>query len=142
MHVYDTWSGSKTDPEYKQKMIFIKQKAVMAAKKPVYLKIVLRIQKVFTRLFNSRLTKGEPASWKLSLIRPIAKKQVQTGLKNLAITSALFKTVEKVLFIHLSTKVTNMLDLLQFANKSDRSTEDLVLVLPDSVSKQLELTKG
>lgn len=42
----------------------------------------------------------------------------------------------------LSTEVTNMLDPLQLAYKSDISTESALLVLLNSVLKQLELTKG
>ncbi len=104
-----------------------------------------QLKGVLTRLFNCLLVTRAPKSWKFSIIRPIPKKpgaSTPEDFQPIAITSILCKTMERVLVDHLTTTVASVLDALQFAYKSDRGTDDAVLTLLDSVSKQLALPKG
>ncbi len=50
--------------------------------------------------------------------------------------------MERVLVDIHTTTVASMLDPLQLAYKSNRGTDGAVLILTDSVSKQLSLPKG
>lgn len=64
-----------------------------------------------------------PKLWKFSIIRPVPKKpgvNTPNGIRPVAITSILCKTVERVLASHLTTTVATMLDPLQFAYKRHR----------------------
>lgn len=73
-----------------------------------------------------------------------AKKARFTSLKILAQLPLhlLCQTLERALVDILTTMVANVLQPRQFAYKSDRDTDDTVLVLSDLVSKQLTVTKG
>lgn len=104
-----------------------------------------QLKGVFSRLFNYLLVAGVPTSWKSSLIRPIPKKPRASkpeDFRPIAITSILCKTMERVLVDMMTSQVTSVLDPLQFAYRSDRGTDDAVLVLLDSISKQVALPKG
>lgn len=104
-----------------------------------------QLKGVFTRLFNFLLVAGVPTSWKFSFIRPIPKKPGASkpeDFRPIAITSILCKTMERVLVDLLTSQVTSVIDPLQFAYRSNRGTDDAVLVLLDFISKQLALPKG
>jgi len=83
-------------------------------------------------LFQLLLDTGKvPKLWKYSIIRPVAKKPrviMPNNFRPIAITFILCKTMEGVLANHLTSTVASRLVSLQFAYKSNRGTDDTLLL--------------
>lgn len=106
-----------------------------------YLKLP-QLKGVFSSLFISILVTGVPKSWKFSIVSPVSKKQSvgkPEDFQPIALTSILCKTMKKALVDLLTTTVASALDPLQFAYKSNRSTDG---AMPTLLTQQLTLPKG
>ena len=103
-----------------------------------------QLKGVLTKLFQLLLqTCTVPKSWKLSNIVPVPKKPVATELNDfghIALTSILCKSMERVVSKHITSSVSCSLDYLQFAYKSNRSTDDATVTLFNIIAKHLQVT--
>ena len=100
---------------------------------------------VFTVIFNTCFkNKLLPEIWKKSCIIPVPKKQrIQTmnDLRPIALTSVVMKVCEKIVLDFLKPLVSNHMDPLQFAYRSNRSTDDAILFSLEKIYSHLEHTR-
>ena len=86
---------------------------------------------IFRIIFNECFsTNTVPAAWKTACIVPVPKRPVISSLNDLrpvALTSAVMKVCERVVLCKLDSLVKDYIDLLQFAYRRNRSTDDAVL---------------
>ncbi len=84
--------------------------------------------------------------WKWSFIRPIPKKLVGENIRrhppHIALTSILAKCMERVISYHLEPYVSDHLDVLQFAYRPQRGTEDATLTMVDTIASHLQQAKS
>ena len=86
-----------------------------------------------------------PRLWKKSIILPIPKKvspQEDNDYRLVAITSNVFKSLEKIMIEKLRTAVQPALDKYQFAYTKNRSTSDAIATVMHLVLKYLEKPAG
>ena len=85
---------------------------------------------VHTGIFNSSLEQLKiPAPYKKSIIIPIPKKGKTSSLNDyrpVALTSVAMKVLERIALSHLKHITSPLMDTLQFAYRSNRSTDDAV----------------
>ncbi len=83
---------------------------------------------LFTSIFNESLaTSVVPTSFKKSIIIPVPKNSKPSCLNDyrpVALTSIVMKVFERLVKSHISTSIPVTLDPLQFAYRSNRSTDD------------------
>ncbi len=99
------------------------------------------LTKLFQFLLNSQ---SVPNLWKLSFIRPIPKKvgvKLFENFRPVALRSILAKCMERVISYHLKPYVSEHLDVLQFAYKPQRETEDATLMV-DTIASHLQQAKA
>nr|XP_055074620.1 uncharacterized protein LOC129454148 [Misgurnus anguillicaudatus] len=85
---------------------------------------------VFTDIYNISLSQAVvPASFKKAIIIPVPKKSVVTCLNDyrpVALTSILMKCFERLVKRHIHSSLSASLDPLQFAYRSNRTTDDAI----------------
>ena len=83
---------------------------------------------VFTVIFNMSLIESViPTCFKQTAIVPVPKNTKATCLNDkrpVALTSVAMKCFERLVMAHISTIIPEILDPLQFAYRSNRSTDD------------------
>ena len=98
---------------------------------------------IFTHIFNMSIrTSCVPQSWKMSCIIPVPKKpvcNVMNDFRPVAMTSSVMKVFERLLLSVLQNKLTEFIDPLQFAYRKNRSVEDAILFVLNSVYEHLEI---
>ena len=103
-----------------------------------------QLASIYTFIFNVSLREHViPTVWKTAEIIPVPKKpRVSTlnDLRPVALTSVVFKCLEKIVLSHLLNDVNKFLDPFQFAYKRGRNVEDAVLIFMNNVLKHLELS--
>ncbi|KAK1804869.1 hypothetical protein P4O66_019133 [Electrophorus voltai] len=105
---------------------------------------------VFTDIFNLYLTLGiVPSSFKRSTIVPVPKKPRPSGLNDyrpVALTSVVMKCFEKLVrdFVtsSLPASMPASMDLLQFANRHNCSTDDAIVPLLHTTLTHLDKGRG
>ena len=86
-----------------------------------------------------------PKIWKHSIIIPVPKKPTCSKLNDLrpiSLTAAPMKCFEKLYQDMLKPYILPLMDPLQFAYRSKRSTEDAIVFFMDCVTKHLEQPKS
>ncbi len=85
---------------------------------------------LFTSIFNESLaTSVVPTSFKKSIIIPVPKNNKPSCLNDyrpVALTSIVMKVFERLVKSHISSSIPVTLDPLQFAYRSNRSTDDAI----------------
>ncbi len=85
---------------------------------------------LFTSIFNESLaTSVVPTSFKKSVIIPVPKNSKPSCLNDfrpVALTSTVMKVFERLLKEHICSSIPAILDLLQFAYRPNRSTDDAI----------------
>ena len=85
---------------------------------------------VFTNIFNKSLSQSAvPTCFKMATIVPVPKKPKVTELNDyrpLALTSVIMKCFERLAKNHIATILSDTLDPLQFAYRTNRSTDDAI----------------
>ena len=97
---------------------------------------------IFSVIFNqSFIQMYVPSSWKTSAIIPVPKNKIVTCLNDfrpVALTSAMMKLCERIVLNRLSLIVSGFVDPLQFAYRRNRSTDDALLFVLNSVFSHLD----
>ena len=97
---------------------------------------------VWHKLFQLSIdTFTVPNLWKKSIIIPVPKKvcpQEDNNYRPVAITSNVFKSLERLMIEVLHSEVEPMLDTNQFAYTKNRSTSDAILTIMHLILKHLE----
>ncbi|XP_072564227.1 uncharacterized protein [Paramormyrops kingsleyae] len=87
-----------------------------------------QLAEVFTDIFNTSLSQMIiPMCFKSTTIIPVPKKSSVTCLNDyhpVTLTSVIMKCFERLVMVHIKNSLPHSLDLLQFAYRSNRSTED------------------
>ena len=87
---------------------------------------------VFTDIFNmSRIESVIPTSFKQTTIVPVTKNMKATCLNDyspVALTPIAMKCFERLVMAHINTVIPETLDPLQFAYRTNRSTDDAISI--------------
>ena len=104
------------------------------------------LSSIYTYIFNLSLCMNQiPLIWKTSKIIPIPKKDkvmTMNGLRPVALTSVVMKTLEKLVLSKLNVHIRPKLDPFQFAYQPKRSVEDAISVFTNNIYKHLERQKS
>ena len=101
----------------------------------------LKLCSVFHILFQLGVELGEiPLQWKTAEIVPIPKKPnpVLNDYRQIALTSLLMKSFERIVLKYMLPQVEHLLDPLQFAYRTKRSVEDAILSMLYVILEHLE----
>ena len=82
-----------------------------------------------------------PALWKIGEIIPINKKplpKVDNDLRPVTLTAMLAKCFERAVLPKMSTCTKPIMDILQFAYQSKRSTDDAIITLIHNLAQHLD----
>ena len=97
---------------------------------------------IFSVIFNLSFKQMiVPTCWKTSAIVPVPKNKIITCLNDfrpVALTSAMMKICERIVLNRLSSIVSGFVDPLQFAYQRNRSTDDALLYVLNSVFSHLD----
>ncbi len=101
---------------------------------------------LFTSIFNESLaTSVVPTSFKKSIIIPVPKNSKPSCLNDyrpVALTSIVMKVFERLVKSHISTSIPVTLDPLQFAYRSNRSTDDAISHILHSSLTHIDSSNG
>ncbi len=101
---------------------------------------------LFTSIFNESLaTSVVPTSFKKSVIIPVPKNSKPSCLNDyrpVALTSTVMKVFERLLKKHICSSIPATLDPLQFAYRSNRSTDDAISQVLHSSLTHIDSTNG
>ncbi len=101
---------------------------------------------LFTSIFNESLaTSVVPTSFKKSVIIPVPKNNKPSCLNDyrpVALTSIVMKVFERLVKKHICFSIPVMLDPLQFAYHSNRSTDDAISHVLHSSLTHIDSKKG
>ena len=91
-----------------------------------------QLASVFTDIFNHSLSESViPTCFKQTTIVPMSKNTKVTCLndyRTVALTSVAMKCFERLVMAHINTIIPGTLDLLQFAYRTNRSTDDAISI--------------
>ena len=82
-----------------------------------------------------------PRSWKMSVIMPVPKKagvRQLNDFRQVALTSVIAKSMQRLVCNQLITSVVDRMDLLQFAYRAGRGVEDATLTVFNLISGHLD----
>ncbi len=101
---------------------------------------------LFTSIFNESLaTSVVPTSFKKSIIIPVPKNNKPSCLNDyrpVALTSIVMKVFERLVKSHISSSIPVTLDPLQFAYRSNRSTDDAISHILHSSLTHIDSSNG
>ncbi len=101
---------------------------------------------LFTSIFNESLaTSVVPTSFKKSIIIPVPKNNKPSCLNDyrpVALTSIVMKVFERLVKSHISSSIPATLDPLQFAYRSNRSTDDAISHILHSSLTHIDSSNG
>ncbi len=101
---------------------------------------------LFTSIFNESLaTSVVPTSFKKSIIIPVPKNNKPSCLNDyrpVALTSIVMKVFERLVKSHISSSIRVTLDPLQFAYRSNRSTDDAISHILHSSLTHIDRSNG
>jgi hypothetical protein len=109
----------------------------------VYSKRALRDQlaSVFTDIFNLSLTESVIPTFKKTTVVPVAKNTKVTcpnDNRPVALTSVAMKCFERLVMAHINTIIPETLDPLQFAYRSNRSTDYAISIALNTALSHLD----
>ena len=108
----------------------------------VLINIYYFLMSILCVIFNQSLAQCKiPPTWKTSCMVPVPKEspvRSMTDLRPVALTSAVMKIFERVVLIHFQVLVTDFLDPWQFAYRRNRSVENAVLRVFNSIYAHLD----
>ena len=97
---------------------------------------------IYCSIFNMSLLQCViPKIWKTSCLVPVPKKQhisVMNDLRPIALTSCVMKIFERVVLVYIRSDVSDYIDPFQFAYVANRSVDDALLCVLNTIYKHLE----